>query len=340
MAIGTQQLYDEASASLQRVQTFDVSELPREADLGAQLNFRAAVANAQLLVDLFKRLSIQALDDFPDGQLQQVRDHANAVYNLFSQILAFSPAQSDPTAARNSLVQHIASAYPGVFSGLHPLIAYSLHRSADFQRLDTEARATMQGVTDQANGLMSQIQSHNTEAARILGEIRKVAAEEGVSQQAAHFRAESEHHKIEAEAWRKRTVNLAWAVGAFAVASLVLHKIPWFKPESAYDAAQLALSKVLAFGVLAYMLILAARNFLSHQHNAIVNRHRQNALMTHRALVEGAADTGARDAIMVHAASCIFAPQPTGYTQGTKDGDVALPRSVVELMSKPAGSSN
>jgi hypothetical protein len=339
MPVGTQQRYEEAKASLERLQTFDVSELPREADLGAQLNFRAAVPDAQLLVDLFRRLSAEALADFPDGQLQQVREHADSVYNLFSQVLAFSPAQSNPTNARENLVSSVKTVYPGVFSGLHPLIAYSLHRAADFQRLDAEARATMQGVTDQANGVIGQIQSHNTEAARILGEIRKVAAEEGVTQQAAHFRTESEHHRAEAEVWRQKTVRLAWAVGAFAVASLVLHKIPWLKPDSVYDAAQLALSKVLVFGVLAYMLILSARNFLSHQHNAIVNRHRQNALMTHRALVEGAANTGARDAIMVHAASCIFAPQPTGYTAGAKDGDVALPRSVVELMSKPASSS-
>lgn len=339
MPIGSEKLYAESKSSLERIQTFDVSQLPRDADLGAQLNFRAAVPNAQLLVDLFKRLAVQALEDFPDAQLQQVRDQANSVYNLFNQVLTFSLAQNNPTQARDSLVNNIAGAYPGVFSGLHPLIAYSLHRAADFQRLDAEARATMQGVTDQANGVIGQIQSHNVEATRILGEIRKVAAEEGVTQQAAHFRAESEHHDTEAETWRQRTVRLAWAVGAFAVGSLVLHKVPWLKPESVYDAAQLALSKVLIFGVLAYMLILSARNFLSHRHNAIVNRHRQNALMTHRALVEGAGDTGARDAIMVHAASCIFAPQPTGYAPGAKDSDIALPRSVVELMSKPAGGS-
>jgi hypothetical protein len=86
------------------------------------------------------------------------------------------------------------------------------------------------------------------------------------------------------------------------------------------------------------MLFLSARNFLNHKHNAIVNRHRQNALMTHRALIEAAGDHGIREAIMVQAAGCIFSPQNTGYTGGGSSGENPSPKSVVELLSR-AGKS-
>lgn len=85
------------------------------------------------------------------------------------------------------------------------------------------------------------------------------------------------------------------------------------------------------------MLVLSARNFLSHKHNAIVNRHRQNALMTHRALIEAASDHGIREAIMVQAAGCIFSPQNTGYASNASTGESANPKSVVELLSKAGG---
>jgi len=73
-----------------------------------------------------------------------------------------------------------------------------------------------------------------------------------------------------------------------------------------YDTIQLAVSKVLVFGVLSFMLYLAARNYLSHKHNAIINRHRQQALQTYQALVDAAAGSGQSDIILTHAASGIF----------------------------------
>jgi len=117
--------------------------------------------------------------------------------------------------------------------------------------------------------------------------------------------------------------------------SLFFHKIPFLAPGGVYDPVQLGISKVLIFSVIAYMLFLSARNFLNHKHNAIVNKHRQNALMTHRALVEAAVESGVREAIMIQAASCIFSPQSTGYAQSSGDGDGAAPKSIVEILSKP-----
>jgi len=100
----------------------------------------------------------------------------------------------------------------------------------------------------------------------------------------------------------------------------------------------MALSKVLIFAVISFVLYLSARNFLSHKHNAIVNRHRQNALMTYKAIVEATGDNQqTSDAILIHAASCIYAPQPTGYA-GSSDFQGA--KSVIELLSKPLNPSS
>lgn len=338
MPIGSEKRFSEAFEALKRVQEFQVDQLPREQELGSRLNFREAVPPASTLVDLFRRLSLQALEDFPEGQLQQVKDQANSIYNLFDQILKFDVEQSSPQSARQNLIEGLKNNYPSVFVALHPLIAYSLHRSADFQRLDSQARATLQGVEDRANQLTGVLQKHEKDAANVLETIRKVAAEEGVTQQATHFRAEAEAHETRAEEWRKRTVRLAIGLALLAVGSLLLHKIPFLAPSSISDSIQLITSKLLVFGVVTYMLVLSARNFMSHRHNAVVNKHRQNALMTHRALVEGVAASGARDAVMVQAASCIFSPQPTGYTQSKNDGDSSGPRSVVEILSKPAAT--
>lgn len=102
-------------------------------------------------------------------------------------------------------------------------------------------------------------------------------------------------------------------LGTYAIASLFLHEIPGLQTTDAYRTAQIAVSKVLIFGVIAYMLLLCARNFLSHKHNEVVNRHRQNALATFTALAEATSDAASSDIVLSHAAACIFSPQDSGY---------------------------
>jgi hypothetical protein len=74
-----------------------------------------------------------------------------------------------------------------------------------------------------------------------------------------------------------------------------------------------------------------AKNFLSHKHNSIVNKHRQNALMTYSALADAASSEEAKDIVLNHAASCIFSPQETGYIKNESAGNN---KSIVELLPK------
>jgi hypothetical protein len=327
-------LCQEAAASLQRMQEFEVGSLPREAELGRTLNFAEALPAAKRLIELYQRLSLAALDDFPAPQLTHVRNLANQDFNLLDQILKFNTDQSSPAQVRQSYIQAIINTYAPTFATLHPLIAYSLHRSADFQRLDREARGTLQAVKDRADGLTGELSGQLKKANSIVEEVRKVAAETGVSQQAIYFKDEAQEHLTEAETWRERTVKLAWLLGLYAVASLFIAKIPWLKPDDTYQSIQLGVSKLLIFAVISFMLYLSARNFLSHKHNSIVNKHRQNALMTYKALADAAGSPENREVVLTHAAACIFSPQATGYSHDA-GADIAKATSVVEVLGKP-----
>lgn len=335
MIVGTNDTYKETKTSLERIQSFDVSSLPREKELGSTLSFGEAIEPAKNLVSLFQRLSVTALQDFPDPNLNIIKSQANNIFNLFKQALDFDAAQQDPSTQRNSIISNIRNSYQSVFQDIHPFISYSLHRSADFQRLDSDARSVLQAIQDSSSKLSLKLKESEDEAQRILGEIRKVAAEEGVSQQAKYFNDEFKSHEEEAEKWKKLANKLAIGLGIFAVISLFIHKIPFLKPENLYDSIQLSISKFLIFSVIAYMLFLATKNFLNHKHNAIVNKHRQNALTTHRALVEASGENSVRDAVLIQAASCIFSPQSTGYINSASNNEITSPKSVIEILTKP-----
>lgn len=325
---------EDALNALERIQNFDVNTLPREKELGRELNFMDAVAPAERLIGLYKQISSSSLKDFPKSHLTTIYNQANADYNRLEEILKFSQKEPNAYDRRNTFIKAIENAYQGTFNPLHPLISYSTSKSADFKRLENEARATMQTVEDQGRGLIEQLEVIQKQAQQVLDEARKVAAEQGVSQQAIFFKTESEAHHTASSSWKWATFAFAGLMLLYAVFSLFIHKIPSLTPTNTYESVQLAVSKVLIFAVISYMLYLSARNFLAHKHNAIVNKHRQNALMTYKALVDASSKEDNKEVILSHASLCIFGPQSTGYS---RDGGPRAPtaKSVVELLTKP-----
>lgn len=325
-------LRQECQQSLARIQQFDPRTLAREEELGRDFNFQGVIQAANRLIGLYNQVSLTVLEDFPLTQLTSLKTQSDADYNRFEQILKFSAKQENAYNIRNDLIQKTDGAYQATFNALQPIIAYSTSKSADFKRLETEARAALQVIEDKANELTKKLEDDKKSSEQILEDIRKVAAEQGVSQQAIYFRDAAKDHETEATNWRKQTIRLSLVLGAYAVLTLGLHKIPWLKPEDLYQTVQLAISKVLIFAVLSYMLYLATKNYLAQKHNAVINKHRQNALMTYEALVGAAKETPNKEIILTHASACIFAPQPTGYSGGQiSDGPVA--KSVVELLT-------
>ena len=97
------QLLEEANQALQRMQTFDVETLPRVVELGQDINFQSAVDPAKRLVDLYKRLAANSLDDLSQTALQQLKDRANNDFSLFKQALDFKLAtQSNPQSNQHT----------------------------------------------------------------------------------------------------------------------------------------------------------------------------------------------------------------------------------------------
>jgi len=327
---------EETQESLSRMQAFEPKSLAREEELGRNYDFAAVVTHAAKLIRLYNQLGLSTLDDFPDAILAQIKQQADADYNRFQQILDFDPTtveNQNPKQPRDSLISQVQGAYAPAFQKLFPFISYGTSKAVDFQRMENEARAMLQNVRDEATGITEQLSEHQEQAQEVLADVRKVAVEQGVSQQAIYFKDEAESHENLAEIWRDRTIKLAWALGAYAFISIFFHKWTWLQPEDTIQSIQLVTSKVLIFGVIAYMLFLSSKNFLSHKHNSIVNKHRQNALMTFQALADAAATEESKDIVLNHASSCIFSPQDTGYVKGENQSSING-RSIVEVLPK------
>lgn len=336
--MATESVYTTCHEALERVQTFDPGTLGRVDDLGRQMNFAEAVKLAEAIIAIYRRIPMSALPDFTDTQLNAILAQANSDYNVFKQILDFNSASSDAVGTRANILANIKVRRDQLFDQLWQYVAYGVARITDTSLLETQARATIQGIQDQAAKLTDQLTKAKTDADTALAAIRAVASEQGVSQQAIYFKDEATAQETLADKWLVYTYRFAGALGVFAVLSLFLHKLDWIRPTTNAEMFQLITSKVLIFTVLGYLLILAARNYATHKHNAVVNRHRQNALLTYRALVTAAEGPGTQDIVLAHAASCIFSPQDTGFAHAKGESSVGS-KSVLELLTKGSSKS-
>ena len=229
--MSTETLLQSTREALDRVQQFDVATLSRKDDLGKQMNFSEAVAPAQSIVDIFKRIPLTALDDFSDTQLKVISKQAQADFNVFKQVLDFNATAGDAANTRTSIINNLKARRDQLFEQLWQFVAYGVARITDTSLLETQARATIQSIKDQSEKLTAQLQASKSEADQALAEIRAVAAEQGVSQQASYFKVEAENQETLATTWLRTTYLFAGAVGAFAVLSLFMHKIDWIRPN-------------------------------------------------------------------------------------------------------------
>lgn len=329
----------ETSEALKRVQSFDPDVLVRQDVLG-KYAFYNAVEPARKLIKLFSALSLSSLPYFPDQQLGSIRDLSNSTYNLFYNIEAFDVENAQPSVkdAQDSIVVSLNENFQHSFNILSPLIAFAAARAQDFSALERDARAATQAAQDQAAKIIESLSGQSETASRIIQEVRAAAAEQGVGNQALHFQNAANEHGVEAKRWLSYTIRTAIGLAAYSALALFSHNVSALSPRNAFEAVQILASKFLVFSVLAYMLFLCSRNFMSHRHNEVVNRHRQNALATFTALVEAANDPSSSDIVLNHASACIFAPQDTGYTK--QEAAKMDHQSILQLIPRlPGGAS-
>lgn len=326
---------NEIIEQVETLQKFVPSKIAREQDLGRQLAFNEAVEPVERITAFFRQIPVEHIKDLSASARQQIKNVSNDTTNLISEIMSFNTAIENPSGVRADLISRVQAQPDRVFDQLQNVVSYLASRQRDFSSLADEARVARDQAVAEAEDLRIRLSEVETEANRIIEEVRKTAAEQGVSQQARYFQGEAEKHEKSGAVWLGYTVKTAVGLAVVAVASLWAG-FSFLQPQTPYEAFQLGLSKVLIFSTIAYMLFLCARTLMAHRHNEVVNRHRQNALLTFNAFVEAASSEVTRDTVLNHASACVFAPQDSGFTKGMAPPSAS---PVVEVLPKVLSTS-
>ena len=123
-----------------------------------------------------------------------------------------------------------------------------------------------------------------------------------------------------AKKWMVASILTALAVLVYSILTLFFTKIPLLTAPTPTEAIQLTASKFLVFFVLVYALFQCVKNYSANMHNSIVNKHRQNSLMTYQTLAEAGATAATREIVLLHAATAIYAPTDSGFVRNEERG--------------------
>lgn len=267
-------------------------------------------------MNLITRVGASYIDSLPRSYAQSVMKPANDLLELLEEL------------RNNKFDQDHAESFFGKVDSFN---------NTHFQKL-VEAAVAGSVFSGEIDQLAQTSKTRLQETDKLVEKLKENITDYTIRERSGHFKEESDKAESSASSWLVATGVSLSALLVMGFLSYGYH--PPFNITDGITSAissgsnvllvQLALSKFLIFGILSYLVVFCSRNYTASKHNATVNRHRQISLMTYQSLADAAKQT---DVILGHAASAIYAHQPTGYTNSKHD-DGPSAKAFVDLVTK------
>ncbi len=317
---------------LTELRDITVEDLIQENRLGAELSFKNGVPYFQRILSIFHMLYDLDLDTVPSATLNNLYQIANETKNQISAILAFKLTDNNPISSRDSLIAWFRDSFERFYNTASPVIAFCIRKGTDFDALQREAKDALTQVLATQKEVAASSDQLINEAQATLSKIRQAAAEVGVAQHATHFALEAASYKTTTHYWMlalivTSSVTALWGFFSFRLFEAAPTDL---QNQSIYIIRAFA-SRIAVLMTLVFMSMWCAKNYAAHNHNFIVNRHRQNALNTFETFVKAAGDDiQTKNAVLLQATQSIFALQSSGYI--SKDSDIESPNKIIEIV--------
>jgi hypothetical protein len=322
----------EAVREIAKMKTTDLART----DLGADLSFESATVYFARTLRLFRALSEFEIDDLSFTKTEELKGRAIQVRDLYRNIAQFSikQYQNNPIGQRDSFINQVRDQYDDLFNVISPAVAFLTRRGTDFVGLEERAKETVGKLEQTLESQRQASESLLKEAKGTIDTVRRMAEEAGVSQHAMHFKNEAERNEKDGKPWLVGTIVLASVTAALAFGLTIWYFFypPTLTPS---QSVQLAIPKIFLFSLLLSAVIWTGRTYRAYRHNAIVNKHRQNALASFESFAKAASgDEETKNAVLLQATQCIFAPQATGYIQAEAESSMPQVLEVVRGLGK------
>jgi hypothetical protein len=171
----------------------------------------------------------------------------------------------------------------------------------------------VQRVAAESEDARQYFRALSLEAQTLLGVLQNQAKTTSIAAHAAVFRGEAEDYETVAQNWLLAGAGVAGVLIAVGVAHVAM-AMSGEGPTTVAQAINQTVAKLIAYSALGTLTLWIGRTYRAARHNAVVNRHRANALKCFEALTLSTSDVATRNAVLLQATQSIFAPQSTGFS--------------------------
>lgn len=317
----------------------EIDKLTKAQEFGTEMSFSECAPYFSKSIDIFRQVStLIASENVPRGFLEIINSALNDTQSVFNRFTQFSLTQPSAQgrnipAERTDMIRAGIDVSERNFMQLHPIISFYSAKKLNQSKVNEQAEMILKQMRDELD-LVTKIRN---DASNTLSAVQRIAQESGVSQHAGVFATEATLHIKFARYWLIATaiMTLVTVCVCWYFFHLVFESEPIAVdgskiPMSSAQMVQLAIAKVALLSVLFTATIWIGRLYRAHRHNAIVNKHRSNALRTFETFVGSTKDESTKNTVLIKATECIFSPQQTGYSShDTETGGAA---QIVEIV--------
>ncbi len=316
---------DQLNKSLARIEGQSADSFTRS-ELGV-LGFDEARDEIEAALGDLRAIRTLPLTSIPEELLRPLAQQTNQLVGALDQLIALNPSSNNLQNERNNFLRRLGDDRASLIRLIGLLFGY--FGSQDAAR-----------IREHAAREASKIHQLLDSAEAAVSAIRSATAEQGVEQHADIFAAEAKNHQRWAKYWLWASAILFGLLGVAAFFNL---RFLWTRAataatEDAGIALELIAGKLILFSALSFSVVWASRNYRAHRHNAVLNRHRSNALATFQTFVEGTAREDIRDAVLLRATEAVFGTATTGYL--AREPDSAGSGQVIEVVRGLIGKPN
>lgn len=333
--MATESRTEKLEALLTKLEDLSIDEIVERPDLG-ELSFEDFKEEICRILEYVSYLRKVGLDVLPEKTISQIFGDLTQIDFGIESLRGFNISRvQTPKQTRDQIYSNISQHFDNCLLHSASIISFYLisngSLSGDIESTLKASKASMQEIKKD----LSVAQNLKSKLSEIVSEAEDSAGRVGVARFSKRFNESAESHRYWSGIW----ILISWLVSLGTVYlvlnySQLVSDFPK-KPETA-ELTQYIFSKVFVISTLSLLSVSSMRNYRSHKHLEVVNRHRADALETFKTFVEAAGeDQDVRNAVLLEATRCAFAPAVSGYLKLEEEQSHSR---VVEIL-KTAGTT-
>lgn len=312
-------------SQIQDISRLTPEEFVRNDPLGNDLDFSRDRAVYEDLIAFSAQIVDLPWEKAPtpvqDAVLNRIRNLSES-FNAVSEFAPLSMQGADLEHERDYAARVLRDAIEGLKQEIIPLIGFLTWDAGQMEAQRQAFQAALAETQAESRRLVQGLEESHDESRQIVEAMRSASRAVGADREARTFREAARRYDRGARRWLWASIASAFVTIGAAFALVLV----WATDGALTDAEvlQFVLAKAAMLAVLTYGTVTAVRLYRSNAHLAAVNRHREDALLTFQAFVEGSSTEETRDQVLLAAARAAFGQTPTGLVSDKGDGGSML----------------